>query len=199
MARSSDIVVGVSSHSQNSIHVSTSQPGMSTSHAVVNGVAVSWSGQPTNIAAWPPSSTPSAFDGEYRTALERVLTSRALGVVTVTGGVTMVTATSIAVFLLGAPLFLLAAWVPAALLLTGGGFLTLRRGAGSTRVSDSQVLASAQRHAGILTVAALALDTGHAMVDCQKQLDAMVAGGWVAVDVSDDGLLTYRFASLVSR
>lgn len=197
MARRSDIVVagGVVGHHQHSIQVASGQQSVS---AVVNGMAVSWSGQPMSVTTTPVVQ-PTASGVEVLTAIERVVSFRMLGMASVTSGVTMATASTIAVFLLGAPIFVLAAWAPAALLLTAGGFMAFRRGPSAGGVSEGQILESAHRHGGTLTIARLALDTGRSMADCQKQLDAMVAAGWVTVDVDDDGLLTYRIASLGSR
>lgn len=197
MASRSEIVVGglVVSHDQQSIQVTSSQTGVSVSHAIVRGAPMPWSGQPSDRTALAPVH-PAMLDSAIGTILDRVLKSRALGVASATSGVTMATAAAVAVFLLGAPAFMLAAWVPATLLLTAGGFLAFRRGPSAGEVSESRVLESAHQRGGTLTVATLALDTGRSMADCQKQLDAMVAAGWVTMDVDGDGLLTYHIASL---
>lgn len=164
------------------------------SHSVVNGVPVPWPGHPTVVG--PPSAmTPWMLDEGVQSALKRVMTSSLLGLASLASGFILATAATAAVLLLGAPMFFLAAWAPASLLLGVGGLLTLRGKTARQALSESQVLESAHRRGGVLTVATLALDTGSGLSECQKQLDAMVAAGWVTMDVTDDGLLTYRIAA----
>ena len=173
------------------------QQSININHNVnINGVAVPWPGPPMP-GAHSPQAVPVPIEDELGISLARLGSSRTMGIASLTGGATIATASTVAVCLLGAPVFILGALVPAALLLTVGSMLTLRKASPSEpAMSETLVLESAQRRGGTLTVVTLALDTRRPMAECQQRLDAMVAAGWATMDVDDQGILTYRIASL---
>lgn len=160
-----------------------------------NGVVRAWAGTPMPDVL-PSQAIATHLEGDIRSALGRVLRSRALGVASLASGGALATAVSLAVWVLGAPLFLLGAFVPAAVLITVGAGLTMAGRRSVQNVSEGQILESAQRRGGTLTVATLALDARRPMAECQKALDSMVVAGWMTMDVDDNGLLTYRIAAL---
>jgi hypothetical protein len=76
-----------------------------------------------------------------------------------------------------------------------GGFSHLPK----SRSIEGRIFRAALKHSGRLTVSDIVLETDLGIREAEEQIDSMVDGTHVRMEVEEDGLVVYEFPEIISR
>jgi hypothetical protein len=68
-----------------------------------------------------------------------------------------------------------------------------------SRSIQGRIFRAALKHSGRLTISDIVLETDLSIRDAEEQINSMVDGTHVRMEVGDDGLVVYEFPEIISR